>query len=302
MSNVKVSVIIPAYNAEKYIEKSINSILNQTYKSFEIIIVDDGSTDSTIQLLQKYSKDIRLIKQKNAGASAARNTAINVAHGEYISFLDADDIWHPLKLEIQCREMEKHPDWVASHTKVSRNEKLDHTVDLYPLVSSQSLKQVFACPYFTTSTFLIKKNLLDELNGFDENLNTAEDIDLYLKTSIYGFIGEIDETLAYKRDVVDSLGSDLSSYADNLSVIDNFMKNNKGSLDKSFFKIERIIKAHVYERWGENLLWRGESKVACKIFVTSLKFKFTYKVLYFLFKSIVKFLLQKITVLPAAAP
>lgn len=297
MANIKVSVIIPAYNAEKYIEKSINSILNQTYKSFEIIIVDDGSTDRTIQLLQKFSKDITLIKQKNAGASAARNTAIKAAQGQYISFLDADDIWHPLKLEIQCREMEKNPDWVASHTKVSRNEKLDFAVELYPSIKSQSLKQVFAFPYFTTSTFLIKKDLLDKLNGFDENLNTAEDIDLYLKASIHGLIGEIDETLAYKRDVVGSLGSDLSSYADNLSVIDNFMTNNKDSLDNTFLKIEKIIKAHVYERWGENLLWRGESREACKIFVTSLKFKFTYKVLYFLFKSIIKFLLQKVSVL-----
>jgi glycosyltransferase involved in cell wall biosynthesis len=103
-----VSVIIPAYNAETYIDATINSVLAQTYQSFEIIVVDDGSNDNTLRLVQQKALEdsrITLLRQENQGVAAARNLAIQHAKGEYIAPIDADDIWYPLKLEKQVECM-----------------------------------------------------------------------------------------------------------------------------------------------------------------------------------------------------
>ncbi len=104
-----VSVVIPLYNAEKYIEETMQSILNQTYQNIEIIVVDDGSKDQspTIvkELQRKHPEKVRYIHQKNQGVSVARNTGIEHANGEYVAFLDSDDLWHPSKIEKQVQSM-----------------------------------------------------------------------------------------------------------------------------------------------------------------------------------------------------
>lgn len=106
-----VSVIVPLYNAEKYIEETMESILNQTYKNIEIVIVDDGSKDQSSSIVKnlkkKYPEQIKYILQENQGVSVARNTGIENASGEYISFLDSDDLWHPTKIEKQITSMQK---------------------------------------------------------------------------------------------------------------------------------------------------------------------------------------------------
>ncbi|MDF4756482.1 glycosyltransferase family A protein, partial [Vibrio parahaemolyticus] len=107
-----VSVIVPLYNAEKYIEETMESILNQTYKNIEIVIVDDGSKDQSSSIVKnlkkKYPEQIKYILQENQGVSVARNTGIENASGEYISFLDSDDLWHPTKIEKQIESMHKN--------------------------------------------------------------------------------------------------------------------------------------------------------------------------------------------------
>ena len=107
-----VSVIIPAYNIEKYVAETIESVLNQTYKNWEIVITDDCSTDRTIDVIEKYaSRDARIHLwklDKNSGAAAARNNSIKQARGRYIAFLDGDDWWYPTKLEKQIQFMEEN--------------------------------------------------------------------------------------------------------------------------------------------------------------------------------------------------
>ena len=94
----KVTVIIPAYNAEKFIEQTINSVLAQTFQDFEIIVIDDGSKDKTAEIINSYGFLVRCIQTTNGGVSRARNLGINNALGEYIAFLDSDDLWEPTKL------------------------------------------------------------------------------------------------------------------------------------------------------------------------------------------------------------
>ncbi|MFE7914333.1 glycosyltransferase family 2 protein, partial [Bacillus mobilis] len=107
-----VSVIVPLYNAEKYIAETMESILNQTYKNIEIVIVDDGSKDQSSSIVKnfkkKYPEQIQYILQENQGVSVARNTGIENANGEYISFLDSDDLWHSTKIEKQIESMHKN--------------------------------------------------------------------------------------------------------------------------------------------------------------------------------------------------
>jgi len=115
-----VSVIIPTYNCGKFIEQSIESVLNQTYKNIEIIVVDDGSTDDTQVKLLKYGKNINYIRKKNEGSSKARNIGMGCSKGEYLAFLDSDDLWHPGKLEMQLECFQKVPDIGLVFTDFSR--------------------------------------------------------------------------------------------------------------------------------------------------------------------------------------
>src|SRR4030042_587586 len=112
----KVSVIITTYNRVHFVCEAIDSVLNQTFKDFEIIVVDDGSTDNTKEALKRYSKNIFYIYQSNKGRSQARNTGLKVAKGDYIAFLDDDDIWVPHKLEKQVAFMDSNPNIGLVHT------------------------------------------------------------------------------------------------------------------------------------------------------------------------------------------
>src|SRR4051812_6975653 len=105
-----VSVIVPAFNDERYLGEALKSALAQDYANKEIIVVDDGSTDSTPQILSTFSREIRVFRQSNGGAPVARNAAIAQARGKYLAFLDADDLWLPQKLSAQITYLEAHPD------------------------------------------------------------------------------------------------------------------------------------------------------------------------------------------------
>src|ERR1700733_11873432 len=108
MSNPLVSVIIPVYNREHCVKRAIDSVLAQTYKDFEVVVVADGSKDGSAEILKSYGEAIRLICQKNAGAGTARNTGIRAARGQWIAFLDSDDEWKPGKLACQMEFIEKY--------------------------------------------------------------------------------------------------------------------------------------------------------------------------------------------------
>ena len=106
----KVSVIIPAYNAARYLPEAIDSVLTQTYQDCEIILVDDGSTDDTAEVVSRYGTRVTYVQQSNQGVGAARNTGIDLARGDYLVFQDADDVLLPGKLEVQASFLDQHPD------------------------------------------------------------------------------------------------------------------------------------------------------------------------------------------------
>ncbi|MCF3623160.1 glycosyltransferase family 2 protein, partial [Planktothrix agardhii] len=113
----KISVIIPVYNGEKTIQKTIESVLQQTWQDFELIVINDGSQDATLEILSSIQDPrLRILSYSNAGLASSRNRGITEATGEYISFLDADDLWTPDKLEAQFQALEEHPEAAVAYS------------------------------------------------------------------------------------------------------------------------------------------------------------------------------------------
>ncbi len=200
-ANPLISVIIPTYNRGWIIKEAVESVLTQDYKHFELIVVDDGSTDRTFDILDTYSKDIHFIRQENRGVSAARNAGITEASGYFIAFLDSDDIWLPQKLSRQVDFFHSNPDamicqteeiWLRNHVRV--NPKKRHKKPS-GMIFAPSLSLCLVSP----SAVMIKRSLFDDVGGFDETLPACEDYDLWLRISCRYPVYLIDTPLIVKR-------------------------------------------------------------------------------------------------------
>jgi glycosyltransferase involved in cell wall biosynthesis len=285
-----VSIIIPVYNASKHIVRALDSIKNQTYKNYEVIVIDDGSTDDSSTIIENHGIDLKLIKQTNGGASSARNVGIKAATGKYIAFLDSDDEWLPSKLLVQITQIEKNNALIAVYCRdYNLREVSNIDSSSLPALINKNCEEIFRQPYnLTTSSFLIKTIVIRELGGFDENLQTAEDIDLYLKASLYGEIGELSESLCVKHDVENSLGSALSSYQDNLDVVTSFYNSNVDQLPASFEKSYINMKVYVLNSWCEDLLWKNKFSNSLDVCFRSLCVKLSIRAIHLLCKIVIK--------------
>lgn len=294
MSFPAVSIIIPVYNASTHIVRALNSITHQTFTDYEVIVVDDGSTDDSVIKIKNHALNVKLIAQTNGGASSARNVGIKAAKGEYIAFIDADDEWLPSKLSVQIMHLEKKQSLIAVYCKdYNLRGQQNIAVHSSPDLIEKNCEEIFMQPYnITTSSFLIKSTVLREVGGFDENLKTAEDIDLYLKASVFGNIGELSESLCIKHDVEGSLGRAISSYEDNLNVISSFFKKNINHFPVSFEQKFIVMKVFVLNSWCEDLLWKNKYIDALKICFRSLRVKVSYRAIHLLFKLIIKFFIS----------
>ncbi|MBI3013693.1 MAG: glycosyltransferase [Candidatus Tectomicrobia bacterium] len=179
----QVSVVIPTYNRRHFLPEAVASVRRQTYRDWELIIVDDGSEDGTREMLEKLGGPVRLLFTEHRGVSAARNRGLAEARGKYIAYLDSDDLWHPHKLQIQVEYMEAHPAAVVTYTDeiwirrgVRVNQKKKHrkySGDIF----------AFCLPLciVSLSSALLRRDVLVELGGFDETLPACEDYDLWLR-------------------------------------------------------------------------------------------------------------------------
>lgn len=185
---VKISVIIPAYNAARWIKRAVDSALGQTLPVAEVIVIDDGSTDTTAAICTEYGNRIHYIYQPNGGAASARNKGITVAQGDWVAFLDADDEWLSPKLALQWAQIERHPGciWAAGafityrgdkprkiHTLPVETQADDACVDAYALLAAGG--------YIWTTTVLAQREVLQNLGGMDVTLRRSEDTDLWLR-------------------------------------------------------------------------------------------------------------------------
>jgi len=205
MSSVRVSVVIPTYNYAKHISGAVDSVLAQTYHDYEIIVVDDGSTDDTREVLASYGDSISVVYQENGGVSSARNQGVLAASGEFIAFLDADDRWVPEKLEKQVAFMDANPQFVMSYTDMSHvagdrlvNKSYLHENGYHHFGSGRIYEQILQEGFIFTPTVLIKKACFQEVGLFDPFLATCQDVDMWLRIADRFELGFLDEPLAVR--------------------------------------------------------------------------------------------------------
>lgn len=183
-----VSVIIPTYNRAGDLKEAMHSVLNQTFVDFELIVVDDGSTDNTRDVAESFTDPrVRYIFQVNQGASSARNVGIQVSQGEFIAFLDSDDLFLPEKLSLQVARMEEDPDAGLVYGKyLSQAEIEELTVPIGDCSRTVDLRRLLLGPAFHMSTVLVRRNLLVQIGGFDASSLRGEDWELALKLALSG--------------------------------------------------------------------------------------------------------------------
>lgn len=210
-----VSVVIPAYNAESYIAEAVDSVLEQDYPNKEIIIVDDGSTDQTVKILEQYGDRIRLIKQANSGSAVARNAGISAASGSYITFLDSDDVWLPGKLTVQVAYMERHPeiDLIQARWQVWEQEldgSFSRPAEICPVETKAlppPIPELSGWIYHLllldcivwTSVVMVRRRLVNAVGGFDDRYARGQDYQYWLRASRYTPIHKLDCVMALYR-------------------------------------------------------------------------------------------------------
>lgn len=190
------TVIIPAYNAEKFINRAIDSVLNQTYKEYEIIVVNDGSSDATKNIIHAYKQEnIKVYNQENLGVSAARNKGIMNSTKNYICFLDADDKWCKNHLSVLSNMISRYPKeklFITSYRTVHLNEtefdviknikssgEINYHTNFFDLILSNK------APKYNTNCWCIKKNAFENSGLFDEDEKLSEDIDMWYRLGLY---------------------------------------------------------------------------------------------------------------------
>lgn len=195
-----ISVIIPTYNRAWCLPRAIDSVLGQSFRDFELIVVDDGSNDETALVVAAYGDALRVIRQANRGVSAARNAGIAVARGVWIALLDSDDHWLPVKLETQLEWLAAHTDYRICQTEELwiRDGKRVNPKKRHRKHGGHIFERCLPLCLVSPSAVMIDRHLLNEVGGFDEELPACEDYDLWLRISCTHPIGLVDAPLIVK--------------------------------------------------------------------------------------------------------
>ncbi|MBN1450055.1 MAG: glycosyltransferase family 2 protein [Anaerolineales bacterium] len=199
----RISVIIPTYNRVHLLDECVKSVLEQTYHDYEIIVVDDGSTDSTREIVGQFFGPIRYVYQEHRGVSAARNHGIQLAQGDYITFLDSDDLYLPTKLEKQVRFLDDNPNCGVVYCSYTLFDEINTLSRRYPATLSgkvyrQFLSQCMLAPV-ALPTVALRREVLTTCGIFDEKMSSGEDIDLWCRIARHYEFGTIQESLCKIR-------------------------------------------------------------------------------------------------------
>lgn len=247
--NSLVSVITPAYNAQRYIKRAIESVLNQTYKNLEVIVIDDGSTDRTAEIIKSYN-DPRIIYlyQENQGQGPARNYGIRKSKGEYITLLDADDVYLPEKIEKQVQFMQTYPEYKAVYC---------NALHFYSDNPYKFFKKKYDCPcgdifpdllrtsLINPNTIMFHREVLEKVGGFNEKRYYPEDWDMWLRIARACFrFGYIDEDLVkveIREDSNTTMDIQWILKENALEMFHNIFSQMTKE-EKSFYRTDKILK------------------------------------------------------------
>jgi glycosyltransferase involved in cell wall biosynthesis len=197
MSSALVSCIVPVYNGARYLREALYSIFAQSYRPIEVIVADDGSTDATVGVVASYGAAVRCVTQATAGPPAARNLGLRAARGEFVAFLDADDLWHPEKLARQMARFAARPSLGVSVTHI-KNFWIPELAEEEELFRNDP--RTGALPGYVTMTLLARRTLFDAVGPFDESLWHTDAGDWFLRAAERGtFIEMLADVLVYHR-------------------------------------------------------------------------------------------------------
>lgn len=268
------SVVIPLYNKESSIKKTIQSVLEQSFKDFEIIIVNDGSTDNSLAVVEEINDDrIKIINQENQGVSAARNKGIEKARFDWISFLDGDDLWLPEKLMVMSQAIIAHPDvkWLIHAFDSVRNE-VERTPNNYNFngVLEDVLFDLKNKLKIQTSAVTVNKNCFSDANiHFRVGYNTSEDREVWYKLA-FSYPSPYYSNEILSEYVIDSTGQSLTTNLDNsfndicknINMEDRLEKQiQELSLERKkafFYFLEKINKKDIINFWCVNNKWTSD--------------------------------------------
>jgi len=260
MNNPKVSILIPLYNSEAYIVETIESCLDQTYKNIEIIIVDDGSSDSGLSIAREYEQkytNIKVYTQKNSGAPIARNRAFELSTGEYIQYIDADDLLHPNKINLQMGVLRSADDraivfgkWGTFQKSIKNVIWKDLPVNKNYDDPKQFLLELWASGMAAiTHLWLVPRFLVSQSGGWDESLVRNQDGEFFariiMKSTTVLFV--VESIGYYRKDNENSISKQVSRKAleSNLKTFDTYMELMKNSMDNT--EVRKTL-AYVYSK------------------------------------------------------
>jgi glycosyltransferase involved in cell wall biosynthesis len=236
--NPLVSIIIPVYNGTNFLHEAIDSARSQTFTDYEILVVDDGSTDKTWELIQSYGNKIRGFQKENGGVASALNLGITEMRGKYFAWLSHDDLWVPEKLEKQVAFLKKNPQFKACYTDffvADETGKILKEVETPWYPRPQSIKALFGRMYIGGCTMMIDRSCFDTVGLFNKQLRTTQDGEMWLRILSQFDIGRVPEKLVKERH-----------------------HTQQGSLDIQPHQVEaQIMFSHMYELLGIKTLFPG---------------------------------------------
>ena len=197
MNGPLISCIVPAFNGERYLRQTLDSILAQGYQHIEIIVADDGSTDGTAAVAATYGSQVHYVWQPNKGPAAARNLGLDAARGDFVAFLDQDDLWHPDKLTRQFALFESRPqiDACVTHVRLFWDEALRLEEERF-----RGHRLMSELPGYITGTLLARRRLFDTVGPFDADLRYGDAMGWFLRVAEHGAIVELlPDVLLYHR-------------------------------------------------------------------------------------------------------
>lgn len=202
-----ISIVMSVYNGEKFISKAIESVLNQTYSNFEFIILDDGSFDNSLNIIQEYSKRdsrIRIISKKNTGLTKSLNIGLNLACGQYIARIDSDDVWEKSKLAKQVQFLESYSNYAligSAYNEIDENDiiiKHNQTV-LLTTTDSQIKERIVYCNPFLHSAVLFRTEVLQSIGGYNEDFKYTQDYELWIRIMSKYKVANLSDILVSRR-------------------------------------------------------------------------------------------------------
>jgi glycosyltransferase involved in cell wall biosynthesis len=275
---------MPSYNNSAFIKQSIESVLSQNYSNIELIVIDDGSTDNSIEILSEYQGRIILSKQENKGAAAARNHGIRLATGDFICFLDSDDIWLQGKIKAQINFLLNNPDFIACYCgwkswdgkKIPLDTESNDPEHLQIDQTGWIYLQLLKSSIISTITVLMKAEIVKKVGFFDESLIVGEDHDYWLRLSRLGKIAKLKNNYSLYRRNINSITRKMYFKNYSLIVLENNVKKF-GLIDPAGNSITiETYNNYVADRhflYGYFAFWLGFKNEATSAFLQSFKNK-----------------------------